>query len=446
MTSRTWLSLVAMVSALAACGDEPCERTVDLPCDIRKAACRCSVFEETKRARDQPDARLPRSRIISRSQYASEVRTDAMMGMVSEGARIYEASLKVLGLLPNSSSLDDAEVDAQIGGVLAYYDRETRSITLIDDQLGEGAQQLGREDLLEEVDTLAHEYTHALQDQREVIESVWEQEQSTDGLLSVKTLLEGEAMLVADLVITDTLGIPYAMNALDRYDRIFDATLNAIGMSAAPLTEAQLALAYPVGGAVLGRVYMAGSTDAVRSFYQGRRPKSVTGWLDASKASALPGPISCLTPDAPLGYTGQGMDRLGATAVIALAGSLGFDKATMRALAGAWVNDLFALYSVARQPDKTAVAWRLAFSDPALVSMLEAALREKRATLSVTRSDNELLIGGTADLSALAGWSALQVCRAAKSREIELQRLSPELGHWFLKRAQRLHHAAEHAR
>lgn len=439
MTGRTWLSLFAVVSMFAACGDEPCESSVELPCDIRKAACRCSVFEETKRARDQPDARLPRSRIISRSQYASEVRADAMMGMISEGARIYEASLKVLGLLPNTTSLDDAEVDAQIGGVLAYYDRETRSITLIDDQ--RGAPQIDLDAQLEEVDTLAHEYTHALQDQRENIESVWEQEQSTDGLLSVKTLLEGEAMLIADLVITDTLGIPFAQNALERYDRIFDGTLTAISMSAAPLTSAQLGLAYPVGGAVLGRVYMAGSIDGVRAFYRDRRPKSVTGWLDGSKAASLPGPISCVPPEAPLGYESRGVDRLGSTAVIALAASLGFDKATMRALAVAWVNDLFALYSVERQPEKTAVAWRIAFSDDALVSKLEAELRAKRATLNVTRSGNELLIAGAAEPTVLAGWGALLTCSTPKSREIELRRLSPELGHWFLKRAHRLSHA-----
>jgi hypothetical protein len=427
--------LVGLASVLlAGCGEESsCDEPVALPCDIRSTACRCSVFEATKDIRNQPNATLPPARVITRERYAAETRADSAGRMPSEADHVYQEALKLLALLPTGMSLDEAETEAQISGVAAYYDSREKKITIIEDAAEEQADG---------VFTLSHEYVHALQDQREVIAQQWAREESTDGLLSVKTLLEGEAVLLSDLVMFEIARRPFDGTALAAFDRLLDLTLTSIGMSPAPLTEAQLALAYPIGASVLGKAYLARGIEGVSAFYA-NRPGSVTGWLDESRAANLPGRLSCLTPDAPAGYKPWGVDRLGGTAMVGLGASLDFDNEAMREFATAWSSDLFALYS-AMEGRSVALAWRIGFSDGAAATMLETRLRQAGSKLEVTRVGNEVLLIGGNDAAAVAGWSARNLCNAPKSRDPELTKLGPDFGRYLRARLGHHHGATAH--
>ena len=413
----------------AACGDEAeCGDTVELPCDIRRTACRCTVFSLTRRVRGQSNARLPSARVITREQFARETRADSAGRTPSEGEKVYQRSLQLLGLLPTETSLDDAETEAQIGGVAAYYDSKDKRITIIDDSA---------EEETEGVFTLSHEYVHALQDQREGIDRLWDEENSTDGLLSVKTLLEGEAVLLSDLVLFDIRDRTFDSVSLDAFDRLFELTLDAIGMSPAPLTEAQLSLAYPVGANVLGKAYLARGVDGVKGFYT-KRPPTVTGWLDEARSPMLPTSFGCAPPGTPAGYRTWGNDRLGATAVIALGASLGFENESLRELATAWNNDLFSLYSAVSGPDTVAVRWYIAFREPELASQLEGRLRSAQTGLDITRNGGELVIVGVTDPALLTSWSDRGLC--AKSLTTETKPLGPDFRR-FLRARLGHHHA-----
>lgn len=430
-----WRAALAFAAACAAlgggCGDEePCEKTVALPCNIREAACRCSVFEETKRVRNQPEGRLPPARVITREQYAAEVRAGSGGRAPSEDAQVYQAALKLLALLPTETSLDDAENQAQIDGVAAYYEPDEDKVTIIDD---------AAEKPEDGVFTLSHEYVHALQDQRERISELFDKADSSDDALSVKTLVEGEAVLLSDLLLLEINDRTFDATSLTVFDRLLDLTLTAIGKSPAPLTEAQLSLAYPVGASVLGKAYLAGGVRGVAGFYSAR-PRSVTGWLDEGRSPTLPARLSCGTPDAPSGFKAWVPDRMGGTAMIALGASLGFNNEEMSALAAGWSNDLFALYSVTGA-SAVALAWRIGFADATSATLLETRMRTARPALEITRSANELLIVGATDPSALAAWSAKSVCTTPKSRDVVTAPLHPDFIRLLQRSARRALHA-----
>ena len=413
------------------CGDEePCEKSVALPCNIREAACRCSVFEETKRVRNQPEGRLPPARVITREQYAAEVRAGSGSRPPSEDALVYQTALKLLALLPSETSLDEAENQAQIDGVAAYYEPGEGKVTIIDDAAANP---------LDGVFTLSHEYVHALQDQRERIGDLFDGADSSDDALSVKTLVEGEAVLLSDLLLFDISDRTFDATSLTAFDRLLDLTLTAIGKSPAPLTEAQLSLAYPVGASVLGKAYLVGGIRGVSGFYA-TRPRSVTGWFDEARSPALPARLSCGTPEAPAGYKYWVPDRMGGTAMIALGASLGFNNEEMSELAAGWNNDLFALYSMTGTP-AVAMAWRIGFEDTSSATLLETRMRASRPTLEITRSANELLIIGASDPSALAAWSARHVCTALKSRDVATASLRPGFIRELHRGARRALHA-----
>jgi len=408
--------------ASACSEDDPCAgKSVELPCDIRAAACRCSVFEATKQMRAQPDAELPPARVITRETFAAETRATMRGAMQAEGTRVYQEALKLLSLLPATSSLDGAQADAEIAGVAAYYDPDERAVTIIAD---------AADSELEGVFTLSHEYVHALQDQRESFEALYKEEVVTDGFMAVKALTEGEAVLLSDLVLLAIRERPFDARGLALFDEILASTLAAIRESPAPLTEAQLGMPYPVGAAALGEAYLGGGLARVSALYPGR-PRTFTGWFAPEAAASLPGALGCQTPEPPSGYKAWGVDRLGGSALPALGGRLGYDNASMLELAESWRNDAFALYSTispATRPLGVVVAWRIGFASESVASKLEASLRAAGSTLEITRTNDELLLIGASDPSVLAAWSARSVCNLPKGRDEEQRtRLVPEL-------------------
>lgn len=414
-----WLAFAALLSLASACGDDDggCDDRSPLPCDIRSASCRCAVFAATREMRQQSDGKMPPARLITRAQFAEETRATVAQEMQSEGGAVYQESLTLLGLLPTMTSLDDAETDATISGVAAYYDDEEQKVTIIDDAAEE-------ED--EGVFTLSHEYVHALQDQREGLSKLWDTEDSSDGLLSIKTLVEGEATLLSDLVMFDIFERPFTERSLLVFDDLLLDTLDAVATSPAPMTEAQLGLAYPVGALALGEAFLLGGIPGVNRFYPAR-PKTVTAWLEPGLLDSLPTALACIPPDPPSGYKSWGMDRLGATGLVALGSVAGFSADELRELASAWTNDLFALHSRESGSLAVVVAWRIGMSDQGLATQLEAALRKAVPTLEIKRSAGELLLLGASDKSVFSAWSERDACKKLKARDIATTRLVPGL-------------------
>jgi hypothetical protein len=412
-----------------ACSDDDEDPHVDIPCDIRDNYCRRAIFRLTAQVRGQSGAKLPPSRIITRQQFATETRAALASTMRSRNTRLFEESLRLLQFLPADSSLDEAMADANIDGVAAYYDPNTANVTIIDD----AAESLSSGSL-----TLSHEFTHALQDQREGLAALGKSAFSTDSQMAVTALVEGEATILSDAAMTRAVGVPYVRaNVIAYLDRLSSALLDEIATSEAPFNEAQLVLPYPVGGRPIAEAYAARSIAGVRGFYSAP-PKTLNSWVQFDKNIVLPVGLSCARPDAPAGYDVIGTDNLGFTALIALYIKLGLTGSAAYDAARSWANDSYAIFGEPGSELVAAVAWRIRLSDEPAASGLEAQLRASTLGLSVSRVGPELVLSAATKPDVLMAWTTRDVCFTQKSRDPdEPKSLLPSLGR-FPQRAHRV--------
>lgn len=399
-------AILLSLSCLAtACGDD--DGTVEIPCDIRGAACRRAIFELTARVREQPGATLPPSRIITRAQFADETRASVGTGMPSRQARQREEGLRVLALLPASSSVEEEVAESSISGVAAYYSPRDKAITIIDD---------AAEDLVEGSLTLSHEYVHSLQDQREGLAKLSESATSSDEYVADSAIIEGEATVVSDVALKRALGLPYERASIIEYlDGMLAFFLEQIEQSPAPFNQGLQVLPYPVGGRPLAEAYLAQGYPGVRDLFP-TRPSALAGWIDLSRAALLPGPLTCDSPDAPAGYDMVGADRLGVTGLIALWTRLGVTGEQAYARARSWSSDSFMVFGSLDGERAAAVAWRIALADSTAASSLESALTLSLPVVSVVRSGSEVVITAATKRDVLAAWTTRNDCSTEKSR------------------------------
>ncbi|NIN63746.1 MAG: hypothetical protein GTO63_03325 [Anaerolineae bacterium] len=117
-------------------------------------------------------------------EYLMDVyRRDAYLEEMEIAERMY----RVLGLIDEGYELAENQVEIQREYLAGLYDTETEDIYLILDRY--------TSDLWLEV-TFAHEFTHALQDQHFDLDSLQGRARTTDSLLALQALIEGDATLV----------------------------------------------------------------------------------------------------------------------------------------------------------------------------------------------------------------------------------------------------------
>jgi hypothetical protein len=118
-----------------------------------------------------------RERIASRADDLSE-------GELAD-VRRSEAELRAVGLLPGDVNLLDAENSLEQAGTLAFYDPGTKRATVRGTRLGVMAKV-----------TLAHELTHALQDQHFDLIAMRRSAARRHGETALRALVEGDAVRV----------------------------------------------------------------------------------------------------------------------------------------------------------------------------------------------------------------------------------------------------------
>src|SRR6516165_2679865 len=96
-----------------------------------------------------------------------------------------QASLRAIGLLPSGVDLIGATTSLRQSGVLAFYDPATRRITVRGEELTPAVKV-----------TLAHELTHALQDQHFDLKALQKRATRAHGSLALTALVEGDAVRV----------------------------------------------------------------------------------------------------------------------------------------------------------------------------------------------------------------------------------------------------------
>jgi hypothetical protein len=414
-------ALLGVLLGASACSDDGDEASSPIPCNIAQESCRRAIFSLTSRLRQQPHSRLPPARIITRQQYADETRAELAMQMSSPQGMQYEVALRLLDFLPEGSSTGAAEAESNINGVAAYYASDTKAVTIISDV----AEQESSGSL-----TLSHEYTHALQDQREGLVKLSENARSTDEIMAVNALVEGEATILADAAMAEARGLDYDYPRVSSYlDRLLDALLMDIEASPAPFNEGQLVLPYPVGGRPLAQGYAATGYAGIAPFFARQRPETLAGWVDTTR-TGLPGTLRCSFPNPPTGYMRIGLDQFGATGLIALEVVAGASGTSAYQYARAWTNDAIAVFAPMDQSAQAALTWRIALTDASAASALAARLRAANLSLSLDQQGAELVLSAASQPDVFAAWTARNECSTDKS-SVQPQALLPHLPRWF---------------
>jgi len=101
-------------------------------------------------------------------------------------AKQSQSQLRAVGLIGPDVDLLDATSSLQKSGVLAYYDNATRSITVKGTKLDDVATKV----------TLAHELTHALQDQHFDLTKLERAAAKTHSSTVLRTIVEGDAVRI----------------------------------------------------------------------------------------------------------------------------------------------------------------------------------------------------------------------------------------------------------
>lgn len=131
----------------------------------------------------------------ARSMLETEMELEYDAGELAELSRVYRA----FGLLPQGADLEDAFLDLYGQEIAGFYDPIERRMVLVSEALGRGpvtriVESVFRRDLVGEL-VLAHELTHALQDQHFGLDVGRGDIGEDDAQLARRAVYEGDALL-----------------------------------------------------------------------------------------------------------------------------------------------------------------------------------------------------------------------------------------------------------
>jgi hypothetical protein len=127
---------------------------------------------------------------LSDAAFEKKVRIDKGKLSESDKAEVArsEAQMRAVGLLPDGVNLIDAVSSLQASGALAYYDPKTKRVTARGTELDAATKV-----------TLAHELTHALQDQHFDLQKLRRTAKRKHASATLTALIEGDAVRVQQL-------------------------------------------------------------------------------------------------------------------------------------------------------------------------------------------------------------------------------------------------------
>jgi hypothetical protein len=405
---------------LPACADQ----TVTLPCDVRERACQAAIFAAVAETREQEDARLPQVRVISRAQLLSELR--AAFGRDADTRSAAQASLadrtqrglSLLGLMPEPSeqSADDAYIAQSVASIAAYYSHASHDITVIADQV---------ESRSDATLTLAHEFVHALQDQREGLSRLQQRyARKTDEETALTSLIEGEATWLSYVTYyREVEQVDYrALKHQQAFKSILDKTLKSVRQSDAPLLEASELLPYPLGGEHVAALHVASDLAQLAALFEAP-PLTLREYVDNDVGDGLPLAPDCDVSAAPEGYARIHTDRLGFAGLLAFLLAAGQDETAAFQDARAWRGDRLAVYGRAlpvagdlagpgdgEDDGAVAVSWALRLETPESARRLLAVITSRRSPLSAVASGSSVLITAANDERVLLGAASADRC------------------------------------
>lgn len=196
---------------------------------------------------------------MSRSELRERLQKDIEEQVSPEEIAAEDALLKLLGLIPDETDLEELFLDLYESQIAGFYDPEENVFYLIRDEEAELT-------VSDEV-TFVHEYVHALQDQyldldRYVDEDLQES-RSNDEARAFQALVEGDAQLATTLFVFEYLSMEQIEQLIQEAGAADDGTLAATP----PFLRSSLEFPYEAGGEFVQGVFLSGGWPAVDALW-----------------------------------------------------------------------------------------------------------------------------------------------------------------------------------
>ena len=385
-----------VVLAAMACSSDPGDGCVASACDITDGQCQKAIFAATACAREQNGTAMPKVRTISVDEYRKEL-TDGQNAPTAND-QTWTTALQLLGFLPAGKSIGDASTDTSASDVAAFYDTDTKSVTVID---------RGASDQQQDLFILSHEFVHSLQDAKtglDAFEQKWAH--STDSDIAVHALVEGEAVVLSSGVLSRSVGRdPHDTNWPALESSFFDSIFASIDSAGAPFLTAVESLPYPVGSSGLLKPWLDSGQPGIDAFYAHPRQSLVDWTGDVTLGSTSVEPIGCYPTAAPPDYGGVDHDTFGiAGAMIVFMGSGGNARSAYDASSG-WRNDSVVTFAPGDAADAgRAVAWRTHWDSPASAAMFQAAAQRALPAAVTAVDDADVTVRVASTPEVLMQW------------------------------------------
>jgi hypothetical protein len=393
----------ALLLGLAGCGDDSppsapggSKVTDLLHCDITISECQQAIYDSVAVMLDAEDFPRPSIRTISVEQHAQEVRSGLNLDDLT-GEDATSRGLRLLGFIPEASeSVAATQADYFINQIAAYYSRGRGSITVIDrDYEDVNAQTL-----------LAHELTHAIQDNQFNLNQVSAGAQTEDGVIGVRSVIEGDAMHTSFAWAYDQLG--YSPEDID-WDGLHEERTRAErGVAADPnvaLIDSASGFPYSYGFRFMTAATLSGGLAGRAAAFEA--PPGTT--VEVMDGFGVPLPtfqFPVTAHPAPVdGYALQVENRFGAWYVYGFLRRRGLDDQTALAVALGWLGDTLAIYQSGS--DVVAAVWRVELDHPLTALLLEDQVNEDAAdnAWSAIAVEDEVFVLAAESTQALLAWA-----------------------------------------
>lgn len=395
------LMAIVVSSVLSGCGSDaapaPSSNITDLlHCDITVSDCQQAIYDSVAAMLDAQDYPRPSIRTISVEQHAQEVRNSLNVGDLS-GEDPTSRGLRLLGFIPEASeSVAATQADYFINQIAAYYSRSNRSITVIDrDYEDINAQTL-----------LAHELTHAIQDNQFDLDQVTAGADTEDGVIGVRSVIEGDAMHTSFSWAYDQLG--YSPEEIDWEGMHEERRLEERKAAADPnvaLIDSASGFPYAYGFWFMTETTLAqGLVGRAAAF---ESPPGTTLEVMDGFGAALPAfQFPAVAHPAPVdGYDLQVENRFGAWYVYGFLRRRGLDDQTALAAALGWLGDTLAIYQSGS--DVVAAVWRVELDHPLTALLLEDQVNRDALAhaWSAVAVGDEVFVLAAESTEALLAWA-----------------------------------------
>lgn len=283
--------------------------TVPATCPITSLDCQDVIFRAAACERGQEGATPPPVRTITAAQFAGEMM--AATTAPSDAELVWTKAFQMLGMLPANATLREAASASAQDNVVAYYDPESQQVTVIDRD--DPADPVG------DIIVLAHEFTHALQDQDlGLLEYMASRVTSLDADVAIKSLIEGEATVLAVAVAARSQGrtpadVAWATASMSMWNSFYQR----VGESTAPVITTAGLLPYSLGTDYIAPRWLSGGQEVIDEIYV-NPPPSVLDWVrQVDPGDSLAVPLRCYPTTPPAGFTTFDKDTLGMSGMTA---------------------------------------------------------------------------------------------------------------------------------